>query len=142
MSAPLPSGLPHTPLHPRWYRKRMPIFWWTHKWVHARFILRELTGVFVAAYALVLLAQIRALEQGVAAYAQFQEWLRTPTVLALHAVALLFVLFHSVTWLRLAPRALVIRLAGRRLPDSTIVTANYLAWGACSAAIAWFVLAS
>ncbi len=137
----MPAGLPHIPLHPRWYRRRMPIFWWAHQWVHARFILRELTSVFVAAYALVLLAQVRALEQGVVAYTQFQEWLRTPAVLILHAVALLFVLFHSITWLRLAPQALVIRLAGRRLPDSAIVAANYLAWGVCSAAIAWFVLA-
>ena len=37
------SQNPHyTQYHPKWYRFRIPIFWWIHKWVHVKFILREM----------------------------------------------------------------------------------------------------
>ena len=136
------SDLPsYTRFHPKWYRLRMPIFWWVRRWVHTRFILRELTSVFVAYYALVMLIQVRAVGLGEQAYAQFSAWLETPTVLILNAVAFLFVAYHTVTWLRLAPRALVIRLGGRRVSDAAIVAGNFLALGVVSIFVAWILLA-
>jgi len=135
------SQNPHyTKHHPRWYRKRMPIFWWVRKWAHARFILRELTSVPVAFYALVLLFQIRALAQSPEAYASVLAWLKTPASVVLHAIAFLMVIFHSVTWFNLAPRALVVRIGKKRIPDVVIAASNYVAWIAFSVAIAWIVL--
>jgi fumarate reductase subunit C len=134
---------PHyTKHHPKWHRARMPIFWWVHKWVHAKFILRELTSVAVALYALVLLFQIRALAQGPEAYADFLTWLRTPLSIILHAIAFLFVLFHCITWFNLAPRALVVRIGKKRIPDAVIAASNYVAWVVVSAAMAWIILTS
>ena len=72
--------------YPTRYRKRVPIFWWVHKWVHMRFILRELTSVFVAFYVIVLLLHVRSLAMGPEAYAAFLAWLESPLALALHAV--------------------------------------------------------
>lgn len=118
----------------------MPIFWWVYKWVHAKFILRELTSVAVALYALVLLFQIRAIAQGPEAYANFLTWLRTPLSIILHAMAFLFVLFHCITWFNLAPRALVVRMGKKRVPDAVIAASNYVAWVVVSAAIAWIIL--
>jgi len=65
----------------------MPIFWWVHKWTHAKFILRELTCLSVAFYALVLLFQIRALTQSQEAYTSFLELLKTPVSIVLHGIA-------------------------------------------------------
>ena len=133
--------LPHyTRFHPKWYRERIPIFWWVRRWVHTRFILRELTSVFVAYSALVMLIQVRAMGLGENAYAQFSVWLETPTALILNAIAFLFVAYHSVTWLRLAPRALVIRLGSRQVSDAAIVAGNFLALGVTSALVAWILL--
>jgi fumarate reductase subunit C len=132
----------YTKHHPKWHRVRMPIFWWVHKWVHMKFILRELTSVAVALYALVLLFQIRALAQGPEAYANFLTWLRTPVSIILHAIAFLFVLFHCITWFNLAPRALVIRIGKRRIPDVVIAASNYIAWVIFSAAIVWIMLSN
>ena len=126
--------------HPKWYRTPMPIFWWVHKWAHTRFILRELTSVFVAFYALVLLFQIRALTQGPEAYANFLAWLKTPVSIVLHVIAFFFVVFHSVTWFNLAPKALVLRLGKKRVPDAVITALNYIAWGVFSTVIAWIML--
>ena len=132
---------PHyTKHHPKWYRVRMPIFWWVHKWVHMKFILRELTSVAVAFYAVVLLLQIHALAQGPEAYVNFLAWHKTPIAIILHAIAFLFVLFHSVTWFNLSPRALVIRIGKKRIPDAMIVASNYAAWLVFSAAIVWMML--
>jgi fumarate reductase subunit C len=126
---------------PRWYRARVPIFWWVHKWTYARFILRELTSVFVALYALVLLFHIRALAQGPEAYASFVVWLKTPGALAMHVIAFVFVVFHSITWFNLAPKALVLHLGKKRVPDAAIAALNYVAWGVVSVVIAWILLA-
>ncbi len=130
----------YTKHHPKWYRVRMPIFWWVRKWVHAKFILRELTSVAVAVYALVLLFQIRTVTQGPEAYASFLAWLKTPVAIILHAIAFLLVIFHSVTWFNLAPRALVVRIGKKRIPDVVIAASNYAAWVVFSVAIAWIIL--
>lgn len=136
------QNLQYTKYHPRWHRTRMPIFWWVHKWVHLRFILRELTSLSVAFYALVLLFHIQALTRGAPAYADFLTWLKTPLSLGLHAIAFLFVLFHSITWFNLAAKALVLRIGKKRLSGTVIISLNYIAWGILSAAVAWMVLSA
>lgn len=125
--------------HPHSYQTRTPIFWWTKKWSNVKFITRELTSVFVAGYAVVLLLQIRALLHGLEAYANFLEWLKTPFSIVLHAVGFLFVVFHSVTWFNLAPKAMVIRLGKKTLPGSLIAMSNYTAWLVVSVLIAWII---
>jgi len=120
----------------------MPIFWWVHKWIHMRFILRELTSVFVAFYAVVLLFHVRSVAVGPEAYAAFLAWLRSPPALALHGVALVMVLFHSVTWFNLAPKALVVRVGEQRIPGWIIAGMNFAAWGVFSGVLAWILLAA
>lgn len=132
----------HKPYHPRWYRAPMPIFWWVRRWIHARFILRELTSIFVAGYALVYLLQLRALGMGPEAYAGFLELLRSPLSVILHGVSLVFVMYHSITWFNLAPRALALRLGGKRVPDQVIAGMNFVAWISISAALVWVTLRS
>jgi fumarate reductase subunit C len=61
-------------------------------------------------------------------------------LLALNVVSLLFVIFHAVTWFNLAPKAMVIRLRGKRVPNLAIAGPNYFAWVAISAAVAWILL--
>ena len=130
----------HTPYHPRWYRAPMPIFWWVRRWIHARFILRELTSIFVAGYALVYLLQLRALGMGPEAYDHFLELLQSPLSIGLHGISLVFVMFHSITWFNLAPRALSLRLGGKRVPDKVIAGLNFAAWTGISAALLWVTL--
>ncbi len=125
---------------PTYYRTCVPIFWWVHKWVHIKFITRELTSVFVAFYAIVLLLQTRALIRGPETYENFLAWLKTPFSIVLNTVAFMFVLFHSITWFNLAPKALVIRLGEKQVPGTLIAASNYVAWIVVSIVIAWFLL--
>ena len=134
------AGARYTLYHPKWYRRRVSVWWWLQKGSYAFFVLRELTSVFVAFFAVVSLWQLRALGQGPAAYAHVLARLRTPFFLALHSVALLCVLFHAITWFHLAPKAMVVRLGGKRIPDWMVAGVNYLACLVLSGAVAWILL--
>jgi fumarate reductase subunit C len=135
------SGESHYTLyHPRWYRRRMSVWWWLHNRAYAGFVLRELTCVFVALFAVVYLCQIRAIAQGPEAYAQFLARLRTPPMVLLNVVAFIFVLFHSITWFNLAPKAMVVRIGAARVPDGIIIAMNYAAWFVLSVAVAFILV--
>jgi fumarate reductase subunit C len=125
---------------PRWYRPRVSTYWWLGQWGYLKFILRELSSIFVAYFVVLILLQLCALRAGPEAYAAFQSWLRMPGIVALNVVSLAFVLFHTITWFNLAPRALVVRLGGTRLPDPLIAGSNYVAWLVVSVAVAWLIL--
>ncbi len=125
---------------PKSYHPRVSTYWWLTRWVYLKFILREASSVFVAWTVILTLLQIRALAAGPARYAEFQDWLRSPLLLALNAVSLFFVVFHAVTWFNLAPKAMVVRVGGRRLPNLAISAPNFAAWAVLSAAVAWILM--
>ena len=129
------TALRHTPHHPRWYRRRMSVWWWLQQWSYARFVLRELTSVFVAMASLMTLWQVRAVAAGPDAWAQALERLRSPVCVAFNLLALAALVFHAVTWCSLAPRAMVVRVGDRRLPDVVVAGLNYGAWAAATVVI-------
>jgi len=125
---------------PKMYRTRMSTYWWLGRWPYLKFILRELSSVFVAWFVIMTVLQIDALRRGPADYMEFQEWLRNPVVIALNIISFFFVIFHAVTWFNLAPKAMAIRAGGKRVPAVLIAGPNYIAWVAISAAVAWLLL--
>ncbi len=129
-----------TAFHPRRYHQRVSTYWWVWQPSYLKFILRELSSVPVAYVVVLILLQLRALRQGPEAYAVLQAWFQTPVALVLNVVAFGFVLLHTITWFNLAPRALVVRVRGKRVPDRLIAGSNYAAWLAVSVATAWWIL--
>lgn len=125
---------------PKSFRTRLSTYWWLGRWSYLKFILRELSSVFIAWFVIMSLLQIIALKRGQGEYMAFQEWLRNPALVALNALSLFFVIFHAVTWFNLAPKAMAIRVGGKRVPNLLIAAPNYVAWLAISAAIAWLLL--
>jgi fumarate reductase subunit C len=126
-------------LAPR-YRPPVSIFWWAHRRSYLLFVLRELSSVFVAWFVVFLLLLVGAVHRGPAAYQAFLEWSATPWVLVLNLVALAFVLLHAVTWFNLAPKALVVRLQGQRVPPRAVAAGHFGAWLAASAVVAWILV--
>ena len=90
--------------HPKSYRKRIPILWWTRKRAHIKIILREFTSVFVAFYAIMLLIQISAISRGSDSYDAFLQWLQTPGSLILHFIAFFISTFSTVSRGSVLPR--------------------------------------
>ena len=125
---------------PKSYHTRVSTYWWLARWAYLKFILREGSSVFVAWIVIVTLLQIRALTRGPADFAAFQERMRSPLLLAINAISFLFVVFHAVTWFNLTPKAMAVRVHGKRLPGFAVAAPNYVAWVAISAAVAWILL--
>ncbi|KAB2352327.1 fumarate reductase subunit C [Actinomadura rudentiformis] len=130
----------YTEFHPRWHRTRFPVFWWLRRRSYLVFVVRELTSVFVAWTVVYLLLLINAVAEDDAAYQRFLDWSGTWWVVLLNVVALALLLFHTVTWFNLAPKAIVARMRGRPLPGIWIQGAHYLAWALVSAGVAWLIL--
>ena len=130
----------YTEYHPRWHRTRVSTYWWMHRWAYLAFILRELSSAFIAWFVVFTLLQIYALSQGTEGYRQFQSWAKNPVILLVNLVSLFFVVFHSITWFNLAPKAMVVRLRGQRVPGQWIAGANYAAWALVSLLVAWIIL--
>lgn len=131
---------PYKLYHPKWYRKRVSTWWWVSRWKHLRFILREISSVFVAWFAIVILLLIRALSIGPRSYAEFLEWMKSPSILALNIIAFFFVLYHAITWFNLAPKAMPIKIGSRRLSPWMIAMPNYILWLIVSVIIIGYVL--
>ena len=129
-------GRHDTPHHPKWYRPRISVWWWLKKGSYAAFMLRELTSVSVAFFAVVFLWQVRAVVEGPEAYARVMARLQTPLFLALDVFAFLLILFHMVTWFSLAPATMAVRVRGQRVPDWVLAGSHYVAWVLLSAVVA------
>ena len=125
---------------PKSYRTRVSTYWWLARWPYVKFILREMSSVFVAWTVVVTLLGIRALARGPEDYVEFQQSLRSPLLLGLNAISFCFVVFHAVTWFNLAARATVVRVRGKRLSGVAITAPNYALWVVISATVAWILL--
>jgi fumarate reductase subunit C len=110
--------------------------WWKRNPFFLRYMAREATALFVAAYALVLLAGVVALASGPAAFEAWSGLLRTPAAIAFHAVLLAAFAGHTWSWFSIMPKTLpVLRIAGKRVPAWAITAAGLLATTACSVLI-------
>jgi fumarate reductase subunit C len=130
----------YTEYHPRWYRPRLSTWWWLKRPSYFLFILRELSSAFVAWSVVYLMLLVRAVSRGQDAYNAFFTWAASPGIVVLNVVSLLFVTYHAYTWFNLAPRAMVVRFRGQRVPPSWIAGANYAAWAVASLVVLWIVL--
>ena len=122
---------------PKWYRKRVSTWWWAQQWRSFKFILRELSSVAVGYVGAMLLWLLWALTQGPESYETFQAWMGTPVVIVMSIIALLFVLYHSITWFNLAPKAMPVRVGGKRLPEWMVAAPNYVLWIIASVVVIW-----
>ena len=126
--------------HPRWYRERVSTWWWLGEWHYLKFILRELSSLSVAWFVALTLFQLRAFLHGPETYARFTDRLQSPVMIAGNAIAFCFVMFHSITWFNLAPRAMAVRVGGKRVPEFLVAAPNYVLWILVSVFVGWLLL--
>ena len=130
----------YTSYPPKGYRVRMSTYWWLGRWPYLKFILREISSVFVAWFVIETLLQINALIDGPEAWVEMQDFFTNPLVIALNVISLFFIVFHAITWFNLAPKAMAVRLGGKRVPGILIAGPQYVAWVIVSAVVAWLLL--
>lgn len=72
--------------------------WWTRNRRYVLFMLREFGGSLSALYGIVLLVLLIEFNAGKPSYDAYLEFLRSPPVLVLTAIAFFFIVTHAITW--------------------------------------------
>ena len=126
------------PRRPGLYYPTLRATWWLRQPSYFKFMMRELSAVFVAIFLVVLLVQVRRIGQGPEAYAAVLQTLRSPGWILFHVVALGFAIFHSVTWFNLTGVVQVVRVGERQVPPWLVAGASFAAWGVVSLVLLWF----
>lgn len=110
------------------WRPEMPAFWWLSRPGYWRYMVRELTCVWVGAWVAAAIVGLVRLRQGPDAWEAFLATLNSAPGVAFQLVALLFVLIHTVSWFRLAPSTIPVWIGENRVPSRWIELGHYLAW--------------
>ena len=128
------------PPRPGLYYPKMRLTWWLGRPGYIRFMIREVTSVFIAIFLVVLLVQVHQVAQGPDAYAAMLGRLASPGWIVFNAVALLFALYHTVTWFKLTGVVQVVRVGDRLVPPALVVAGTFVAWGVVSLCILYWLV--
>src|SRR4051794_40065933 len=90
------------------YRRPVRSDWFLQKKSYTLFMLRELTAVFAAGYAIFLIVLVSRASQGPAAFDALVASLSSPLSIVLHLLVLAMVLYHAYTWFSLLPKVAVL----------------------------------
>ncbi|MFI6814930.1 hypothetical protein ACIBG7_21180 [Nonomuraea sp. NPDC050328] len=118
------------------YVAKRDALWFLRKRAYTVFVARELTSVFVAWAIVFLILLLDAAVNG----GDFRAFAAQPWVIGLNLLTLAATVFHTITFLNLAPKATVVRLDGWRVPAFLIQGGNHSLWVLVSAIVAFFVL--
>ena len=109
--------------------------WWLQHPRYVRYMVRELTSLFVGLYGALLVVGLIRLAQGQTAWDGFVAAISSPVGVAFQLACLVFAVYHSVTWFALTPKAMPLMVKGEPVPGTVIVGAHYVAWAAVSAVV-------
>jgi fumarate reductase subunit C len=102
--------------------------WYLAKRSYTVHMLQELTSLFVAIFALILLWGIGALAGGPEAYQRFLDGLTGPAMVTLLWVTTLVMCYHAIAWFSVTPKAMPIQHGEEFVPGSVIAGAHYVVW--------------
>lgn len=117
------------------YMRKFPKWWWLKQGRYRTYMIRELTCIFIGAYSIVIVVGLMRLSQGRAEYDAFLDALHRPLWITFHLLAILFALFHTVTWFGVAPKAMPLQIGEIRVPGAAIIMAHYAGWIVVSVAV-------
>lgn len=102
--------------------------WWRKNPYFVRYMIREGSSVFLAAYAVILLVGLYRLTQGEDAYEGWRAALTSPWSILFHWLAFAAVGYHAFTWWQVAPKtAPDLRIGGRPFPEILITAGGCVA---------------
>jgi fumarate reductase subunit C len=106
----------------------MPADWWLKKAAYAKFMIRDVTSVFIAAYCIFLMVLMQRAAGDAEAFQAFYGKLTSPLSMVLHLIALAFACYHSITFFNLTPRVIVVFRGDEKVPEYLIAGVHYAAW--------------
>lgn len=95
---------------------------------YLRYMSREVTCIFIGAFALLMLCLLERLSAGQAAYEHFLGALRGPWGVLGLLVVLVFAVHNATSWFNVTPKALPVQRGEEFLPGKYVVAAHYAGW--------------
>lgn len=114
------------------YVRQVPKTWWLKNVFYSKYMIREGSSVFVAGYALILLAGLWSLVLGPEAWAGWMAAMASPLAVVFNLAALALTVVHMVTWYKLVPVVLPKQLGKYTLDGNKIIGGHYAATGLLS----------
>jgi fumarate reductase subunit C len=112
--------------------------WYFKQPRYLRYMSREVTCIFIGAFALLLLCAIERLSRGQAAYKSFLSSLQGPWGIVGLVVVLAFAVHNATSWFNVTPKALPVQIGEEFLPGKYIVGAHYAGWVLASLVVLFF----
>ncbi len=96
------------------------------------YMVHEISSIFVALYMIQLVVGLFYLAAGPEEWESYLAFLRSPVVILLTLVGLVFFVIHTTSWFKAVPQATRIMRGEEVLPGKILVTAHYGIWAAVS----------
>lgn len=114
--------------------------WWRTDAYFIRYMAREVTAVFVAAYAVVLLVGVVRLSQGQAAYEGWLQALKSPLSLVFHLILLATFVYHTWSWFNIMPKTMPMMFVGGKRVQPGTITGTGLAAAVVACLAVFFIV--
>jgi fumarate reductase subunit C len=109
--------------------------WWLKHPRYMRYMSREVTCIFIGAFAFLMVCALERLSSGQVAYESFMSALRSPLGIAGLLIVLAFSLHNATNWFNVTPKALPVQLGEEFLDGKYIIGAHYAVWIVASVAV-------
>lgn len=115
--------------------------WWLEQPRYIRYMMREVSALFIGIYALILVVGLFQLSRGKTAYEEFLAAAQGPVGLLFAVCAMFFAVYHTYTWFQVTPKAMPLTFGGKPVPGALIIAAHWIGFVLLSAAL-WLLAGS
>ena len=112
--------------------------WYLKQPRYMRYMSREVTCIFIGAFALLMVCAVERLSQGQAAFESFLAAITGPWSFLGLAVILAFAVHNATNWFNVTPKAMPVQIGEEFLDGKYIVGAHYAIWIVASLVVLFF----
>lgn len=113
--------------------------WWLTQPRYLRYMLREISALFIGLYAFGLIVGILQLSRGEVAYENYRAAVDGVGGLLFAGATFVFAIYHTHTWFQVTPKAMPLMLGGKRVHGVIIIAAHWVGFALVSAAL-WLLV--
>jgi len=112
--------------------------WYLKQPRYMRYMSREVTCIFIGAFALLMVCAVERLSQGQAAFESFMATITGPWSFLGLFVILAFAVHNATNWFNVTPKAMPVQIGEEFLNGKYIVGAHYAIWIVASLVVLFF----
>jgi fumarate reductase subunit C len=127
-----------SPEYPELSRKRLTSGWWKANRNYTIYMFREWTSLFVAGYSLLFIYGLSLWMNG--SSVDFLNFLKNPAVIGFSLVALIFTMYHAVTWFYLLGAVAPVKIGRSRTKPWQALVLNLVLLVIVSYVAIWLVV--